>query len=71
MTITSAGATNSIKIPVTTIRKFDKKGFRMLKNLCKEFMKSQRTEHLVHQARQLELLEEQQDDMFEFDEKII
>ena len=60
-----------IKFPVRTIRKFDKRGFRVLKKLCRTFMHTQRDEYLEHQARQLELLEEQQDDMFEFDEKIM
>ena len=59
------------RYPVRTIRKFDKRGFRVLKKLCRTFMHTQRDEYLEHQARQLELLEEQQDDMFEFDEKII
>ena len=43
----------------------------MLKKVCRTFMESQRDEYLKHQARQLELLEEQQDDMFEVDEKMI
>ena len=37
-----------IKIPVRTIRKFDKKGFRVLKKLCRTFMHTQRDEYLEH-----------------------
>ena len=53
------------------VRKFDKVGFRRLKKVCRKFIRSQKDEYLMHQARQLELFEEQQEDLMEFDDKMV